>query len=76
MNGWRNNETWNVALWIQNDEQYFALAMVYRKRGYKAFAEILGNLYPGSFGICTPDGVEWNHHSLDIKALDELLADL
>ena len=25
-NGWKNYETWNVALWMQNDEGFYGVA--------------------------------------------------
>ena len=29
MNGWTNYETWNVALWLQNDEAMYTVAKHY-----------------------------------------------
>lgn len=69
-NGWKNYETWNVALWIQNDEDNYNIAR--RSGDYAAFVAKLAGY--GEF--ITPDGVAWNDPSLDIKALDELLRDL
>lgn len=71
-NGWQNYETWNVALWISNDEGLYNMAREYRRQGYKAFRDELREL--GS--VETPDRVSYNDSGLDIEALDELLADL
>ena len=52
-NGWENYETWNVALWINNNEALYNLA---RNTGsYEDFLlEIIGFLKK------TPDGVSFN----------------
>ena len=48
--GWSNYETWNVALWIQNDYPLYCLA---RECGdYQTFLEALLN--------STPDGVAFS----------------
>ncbi len=70
-NGWRNWETWNVALWIGNDEGLYSEAKRFRHKGYKALAESLRE-----FSTKTPDGAAWNDSGLDIEALDEMLAEL
>ena len=71
-NGWSNYETWNVALWIGNDEGLYHIARDYRHRGYKAFAQDMFELDSQS----TPDGVRWNDESLNICELDEMIAEL
>ena len=72
-NGYRNYETWNVALWISNDEGLYELAR--EMTTYGDFQEHV--CWTGTdIGIRTPDGVSWNDSGLDINALDELIAEL
>ena len=74
-NGWTNYETWNVALWIENDAGLYSMAKEYKRQGYKVFTEALKEL-GGEISLQTPDGVAWNDSGLDIGALNELLGDL
>jgi len=69
-NGWQNYETWNVALWVQNDEGLYHLAL--RCRDYKQFRDLMRELE--SFE--TPDGVSWGDSGLDIEALDAMISEL
>ena len=71
-NGWTNYSTWNVALYIQNDEGLYQWAKEYRHHGYESFAETLSEC--GS--QVTPDGVSWTHPELDTEELDEMMAEL
>ncbi len=71
-NGYANYETWNVALWLGNDEGLYNLAKEYRYRGYKALAECLEEIDC----VQTPDGVFWSDSALDFEALDEYLKEL
>lgn len=69
-NGWRNRQTWNVALWIGNDEGLYNLAR--ECQDYAAFQETMRE-----FGtVETPDHVAYNDSGLDVDALDELIQEL
>ena len=77
-NGWKNYETWNVALWIGNDEGLCDDAKTCGS--YDEFVEFLRMVYGGNCRSAiffqTPDGVAWNDSGLDIEALDEMIAEL
>ena len=81
-NGWKNYETWNVALWICNDEGLYSLGRQFRYQGYKALVKYLLELNnPNDYTIHqiafeTPDNVSWNSPELDIEALDAMLKEL
>jgi len=65
-NGWENYETWNVALWLQNDEILYGLACQHHK-----FGELRVHL-PDQ----TPDGVWYKDKRINRKEIDQLLMDL
>lgn len=81
-NGWSNYETWNVALWIGNDEGLYRLAKQYRRQGYRAFVRALKELSDPNdhtnhqIAFETPDNVAWNDSGLDIEALDGMMGEL
>jgi len=67
-NGWENYETWNVALWIDNDEGLYNIAR--RCVDYKQFvAEI------SEFMTQTPDGVEWNDPAVNVIEINSEVFD-
>jgi len=69
-NGWTNYETWNVALWIGNDEGLYNMA---REAGsYRAFTGMMRDCECTE----TPDSVAWNDSGLDLDALEEMVAEL
>ena len=72
-NGWKNYETWNVALWIGNDEGLYNVAK--QCRDYAEFREQMEGIYGDTIAFGTPDGVAWNDSGLDVQALDEMITE-
>jgi hypothetical protein len=54
-NGWTNYETWNVVLWIENDEDLYNLVNEFEIACYEDLLDVLYEC--GSKE--TPDGVKW-----------------
>lgn len=73
-NGWSNYETWNVALWIGNDESFYDFAKACRRalHPYKTFVSDLREMEC----YATPDGIKWDDQELDIDALDKMIEEL
>ena len=78
-NGWKNRQTWNVALWINNDERLYKKAVKYVKNckqsgviptynGFIDFARL--------DGCKTPDGVYYDARRIDFAELDAMLQEL
>lgn len=72
-NGWKNWETWNVVLWVGNDEGLYNLAR--ESKSYGRFCERLREI-GGEIALQTPDGVAWNDSGLDKAAIDEYFDEL
>ena len=68
-NGWANWETWNVALWIENDEGFYKEAR--KCYSYPNFVERMG--FASS---ATPDGAKYDSPELDIAELNEMIEEL
>jgi len=70
-NGWANYETWNVALWISNDEGLYSLA-----KECKTYARIVNDLIEEFGAMETPDHVSYSDSGLDTDALDKMISEL
>lgn len=68
-NGYKNYVTWNIALWLNNDEGLYNDIKENKFKGYLEFVD-----YVRDHGIIeTPDGVAFNDSGLDIKALNKVV---
>lgn len=82
-NGWKNRQTWNVALWINNDESLYRAAVEYMKE-HKTNKDGKLNKTPytrfiKSIGMGedrTPDNIKYISTRLDYEALNEMMREL
>lgn len=74
-NGWKNYNTWNVALWINNDFPIYkrvqSIMMDNPSLTYKELITIM--TLPGD---TTPDGVDWLSDDLAYDELNEMVKEL
>ena len=64
-NGWTNYETWNIALWINNDQDLYNLAA--ECGDYQTLVNVL---YNDSGVKETPDGVKFNDPKVNVVQLN------
>ena len=69
-NGWKNYETWNVALWIGNDEGMYACA-----QEAESYYDLMIHFFNNGVDE-TPDGVDFEDDSLDYEALNAMVASI
>jgi len=68
-NGWANYETWNVALWIDNDQGLHEIAQ--ELGSYSKLVELLTEELDNHY---TPDGVPWKDSGINVAEVDEMIA--
>ena len=77
-NGWTNYATWNVALWMGNDEFLYntAIACVryceVNDTPYDAFVRSMNNCGAKTTG----DGVKWNDPNINAVEMNEIMEEL
>lgn len=75
--GWANYQTWNVSLWINNDEPLYRTVVRYAKKAENpTYEHFISRAMPSMYGDLTPDGVSWSDPTLDHEALDAMLAEM
>lgn len=74
-NGWKNRQTWNVSLWLQNDEKLYEMIkntkIKYKSKAYQFFIA-----YNNLEGKRTEDGVLFDDPRLDTYTLSQLVFDI
>ena len=76
-NGWKNRQTWNVSLWLNNDEGVYREAVSFMnkhpeaKHPYALFIKTSGRA-----NYQTPDGIKWLSTRLDYPRLNEMMKEL
>lgn len=71
-NGYKNYETWNIALWIQNDEGLYNIIRAFK---IKSFKKLLMSLE--IIGINkTPDNISFSDKKISHREIAEILKDL
>ena len=72
-NGYANYHTWNVSLWIANDETIYRHARANKNLGYRKWAR----RFIDEFGeYITGDGISWLSDDIDTDEMDLVLAEL
>ena len=67
-NGWSDWTTWNVALWINNDQCYYNIA-----KDCKDYMDFLYEMQAMIGSFATPDGADWGE--ANIEELNEVIAE-
>lgn len=71
--GWKNYETWNCALWINNDFPLYKSATIFMKayNGAKPYRDWVH--IAGLESQATPDGCKWLSSKLSYAELNEMM---
>jgi len=67
-NGWTDWTTWNVALWIRNDQGFYSIAQECGN-----YADFLYEMQAMIGSFATPDGADWGE--ANIEELNEVISE-
>ena len=68
-NGWSDWTTWNVALWINNDQTYYGIA-----KECKDYMDFLYEMHSMIGSFATPDGADWGE--ANIEEMNEVIEEI
>ena len=68
-NGWNDWTTWNVALWIRNDQTFYSIA-----KDCKDYMDFLYEMQYMIGSFATPDGADWGE--ANIKEMNEVIEEI
>jgi hypothetical protein len=75
-NGWANYETWNVALYLDNDEGFYLAVGEYVRTTLNSADDLTYDgliEYLGLEAQSTPDGIRWDNFRINRKEMFEWL---
>lgn len=78
-NGWKNRQTWNVALHISNDYDLYTQAVDFVKKAADKNHNCLYMVFVKKIGLRgqrTPDNIAYDGSRLDYKELNRFMLDL
>jgi hypothetical protein len=81
-NGWTNYETWNAALWLDNDYFYYSIMMLPSVKTFGDFLEtIQSNIYNNldanwDYKNFTGDQISWNDPKINVEEINEKIIEL
>ena len=76
-NGWANYETWNVALWMQNNMFLYNTAVAcveYKNDDETAYEKFIRNMHNVE-KFTTNDGVRWDDEKINHDEINEMMID-
>ena len=75
-NGWANKATWNISLWINNDEPIYREAVKFMEsyKGRRPYVDFIKHI--GLTQARTPDNFKFMGYSLNLKELNEMMKEL
>ena len=78
-NGWRNRTTWNIMLWLDNDEgayrYYIERRDALKKKGLKLTGTRAKAIAMNAIGDETPDGCKLTAKCVDWKSIAEAMSE-
>jgi len=75
--GWKNHQTWSVALWIMSDGILYRAAVRFMREHPGLRDPYLNFIkHIGLSGRRTPEGYKWESEDLDYHALDKMMREL
>ena len=78
-NGWKNRQTWNVSMWLNNDYGIYKAAVQFMEKRTHPKANNHYARFIKEQGLAderTPDRIKWLSNSLDYEALNAMMREL